>query len=68
MTINEPTSMTLEGIVYAPSAQVGVGGAGSNSVYADFVVGSLNITGTPKLQNYAIKNTGTPLTKIVMVQ
>jgi hypothetical protein len=60
--------MTLEGIVYAPNAALDFGGAGSSNVYADFVVGSLNITGSPRMQNYASVNTGTPLTKIVMVQ
>jgi hypothetical protein len=69
MTITEPgNSMTLEGIVYAPNAALDFGGAGSSNVYADFVVGSLNITGSPRMQNYASVNTGTPLTKIVMVQ
>ena len=68
LTILETGNMTLQGIVYAPSAPLTVGGAGSSSVYADFVVGSLNITGTPQLQNYALINKGTPLTKIVMVQ
>jgi hypothetical protein len=68
ISINEPGSMALQGIVYAPSAPVGIGGSGSSNVYADFVVGSLNISGTPRLQNYALRNTTTPLTKIVMVQ
>jgi len=68
MAITESGSMALQGIVYAPSAPVGVGGSGSGNVYADFVVGSLNISGTPQLQNYASRNTTTPLTKIVMVQ
>ena len=68
MTIQETGSMTLQGIVYAPSASLSIGGSGSSNVYADFVVGSLDITGSPQLQNYALVNRGTPLTKIVMVQ
>jgi len=68
VTILETGNMTLQGIVYAPNAPLTVGGSGSSNVYADFVVGSLNITGTPQLQNYALLNHGTPLTKIVMVQ
>jgi hypothetical protein len=69
MSVQEPGNrMMFEGIVYAPKAALDFGGAGSNNIYADFVVGSLNITGNPKLQNYALINHGTPLTKIVMVQ
>jgi hypothetical protein len=69
MSVQEPgNTMTLEGIVYSPDAAVDFGGSGSNNVYADFVVGSLNLTGAPRLQNYAQINHGTPLTKIVMVQ
>lgn len=68
MTITGSSSMNLQGIVYAPDAQLSFTGSGSGTMYADLVVKSLNFTGSTTFANYAALNTTSPLTTIVLVE
>jgi Flp pilus assembly protein TadG len=68
MAITGSGSMRLNGIVYAPDAQLDFTGSGSGMMNTDLVVKSLNITGSGSFSNYAALNTSSPLTTVVMVE
>jgi Flp pilus assembly protein TadG len=62
---------TIRGIVYAPTAPLSLSGSGSMNISTDLIVGSLNLSGSGSITdtNYAVvTNTGTALSKIVMVE
>jgi hypothetical protein len=60
---------TLEGIIYAPGANVSFTGNSSSNVYTDFVVGSLTLLGNAGFNDYAaIAGNNTPLTAVKLVE
>jgi hypothetical protein len=68
LTINGSSSSNLQGIFYAPTANLLVNGSGSTNFYTAFVVGSLTFNGTGTLQDYASINGGSPLTSAALVE
>lgn len=68
MAITGSANLGLNGIVYAPAAQLNLTGSGSGKMNADLVVKSLNITGSGSFSNYAAINPNNPLTTVVMVE
>jgi Flp pilus assembly protein TadG len=68
LTINGSSSSNLQGIFYAPTANLVVNGSGSTNFYTSFVVGSLTFNGTGTLKDYASINAGSPLTSTRLVE
>jgi Flp pilus assembly protein TadG len=68
LTINGSSTSSLQGIFYAPTANLVVNGSGSTSFYTAFVVGSLTFNGTGTLLDYASINAGSPLTSTTLVE
>lgn len=73
-TNSNPLSLTgnagsiFEGIVYAPNAAVAFTGNSGSSIYAAFVVNSLNLVGNVSLQDYASINGNSVLTAARLVE
>ena len=68
LTINGSSNSNLQGIFYAPGANLIVNGSGSTNFYTAFVVGSLTFNGTGTLKDYASINAGSPLTTARLVE
>jgi Flp pilus assembly protein TadG len=61
MKISGSSSSTIEGIFYAPSANLTMTGSSNSHIYADLVVSSLSMTGTSNFSNYSSINPNEPL-------
>jgi Flp pilus assembly protein TadG len=68
MTVNGNSGSTLEGIIYAPSATLSFSGTSDATIYADLVVGSLTMSGTPTVMNYSGINKNEPLVSARLVE
>jgi hypothetical protein len=68
ISITGSGSMTFQGIVYAPDSQLSFSGSGGANSYADFIVDSLNITGSGSFQSYQTINPSALLGKLTMVE
>jgi Putative Flp pilus-assembly TadE/G-like len=68
ISITGSGSMTFEGIVYAPKSQLTFSGSGSGTSYADFIVDSLDISGSGSFQSYQTINPSAMAGKIAMVE
>ena len=68
ISITGSGGMNLDGIVYAPDAPMTFSGSGSGTVYADFIVDSIDFSGSASFQSYAVVNPDALLGKTVMVE
>jgi Flp pilus assembly protein TadG len=68
LTINGSSGSTVEGIFYAPTANLTLNGSGSTNFYASIVTSSLTFNGSGTLQNYAAINGASPLTAARLVE
>ena len=68
ITISASGASTIEGIVYAPKANLSLSGSAGSSFYASVVVGSITFTGPLDLRDYALVNSGEPLRSPVLVE
>jgi hypothetical protein len=63
------TISTLEGVIYAPSAQFSLTNGVATTVYVDLVVNSLSMSGNANLQSYAsLPGTSSPITAVKLVE
>lgn len=58
----------LEGILYFPDANLTLNNGSSSTCYETIVTSSLTMEGGAKLQNYALKNTHTPISSARLVE
>jgi hypothetical protein len=71
MSITGSGGDVMQGIVYAPDAQLNLTGSGSFTASLDIIVDSLDVTGSGSITdtNYAVvTNTNSPLGRLVMVE
>jgi Flp pilus assembly protein TadG len=69
LSLTGNSGSTLEGIIYAPSAAVTMTGNSGSNICADFVVGSLTLTGNAGFNDYAaIAGNNTPLAAAKLVE
>jgi Flp pilus assembly protein TadG len=61
ISITGSSALNLQGIIYAPDAQLAFTGSGIGTIYSDFVVKSLSLTGSTTFQSYAVVNANTPI-------
>lgn len=59
---------TIEGIIYAPDAQILFSGGSVGTLEADLIGGSLDITGGSALGNYNALNPDNPLSNVVLAE
>jgi hypothetical protein len=69
MTFAGGTISTLEGVIYAPSAQLSLTNGVVTTVYVDLVVNSLSISGNNSFQSYAsLPGVSSPITSVRLVE
>ncbi len=68
LTINAAGTSTLEGIIYAPTANVTITGAPTTTLYESIDAASLTINGTGTLQDYSAINNSSVLTAAKLVE
>lgn len=70
ITVTGSGNETIQGIYYAPSAQLTITGSGSTNIYTDFIVDSLKMTGSGVFtsKQYQLINSSALLGKITMVE
>jgi hypothetical protein len=69
LSLTGNSGSTLEGIIYAPGANVSFTGNSGSTIYTDFVVGSLTLVGNAGFNDYAaIAGNNTPLTAVKLVE
>ena len=68
MSINGSGTLNLQGIIYAPGSNLTMNGSGSSQFYTALVTNSLTFNGSGSWQDYAIKNAGSLLTAVKLVE
>lgn len=68
MQITASGTSTIKGIIYAPTANLDLTGSGASSFYTSLVVGTLTMTGSLPLQDYAVVNSNSPLRSPLLVE
>jgi hypothetical protein len=70
ISISGSGGMTFEGIVYAPDSPMTITGSGSGTIYTDFIVDSLTLSGSGSFNSkqYQLINSSALLGKTVMVE
>jgi Flp pilus assembly protein TadG len=61
ISITGSSALNLQGIIYAPDAALTFTGSGVGTIYTDFVVKSLSLTGSTTFQSYAVINANSPI-------
>lgn len=69
MTVSGGSTSTVEGVIYAPSAQLNLSGNTGTNFDTDIVTDSLNLSGSSSLHNYsALPGVSDPIKAIQMVE
>ena len=68
ITMSGGASSVVQGIVYAPSAQLTMSGGAGAKLYLDAVVNSINLSGGASLLSFASVNSNSPITTIKLVE
>lgn len=68
MKVTGSGASTVQGIFYAPNANLSMTGSSGSTFYADLVVYSLSMTGSGNMSNYSGVNSSEPLTSARLVE
>ncbi|HEV2576605.1 MAG TPA: pilus assembly protein TadG-related protein [Acidobacteriaceae bacterium] len=63
------STLNAQGVIYMPTAEFEMEGSTGGTIYADFVVSSIDIQGTPNIYDYqALAGVQSPITSINLVE
>jgi len=68
VVLNATPNSIVEGIIYAPSANVSISSVPTATLYTSIVAGSLTLNGSGTLQDYALINNSSVLTAATLVE